>query len=81
MEEALIEMYLAGVSVRRAEDITEALWGSKVSPPSDHQRGEQKKRMSTLKIGATGLYKVDAIRMSMWMGSICGETGAESMRM
>ena len=25
-------MYLAGVSVRRAEDITEALWGSKVSP-------------------------------------------------
>jgi putative transposase len=26
-EEALIEMYLAGVSVRRVEDITEALWG------------------------------------------------------
>ena len=25
-------MYLAGVSVRRVEDITEALWGSKVSP-------------------------------------------------
>ena len=32
VEEALIEMYLAGVSVRRIEDITEALWGSKVSP-------------------------------------------------
>ena len=32
MEEALIEMYLAGVSVRRVEDIAEALWGSKVSP-------------------------------------------------
>ena len=31
MEEALIEMYLAGVSVRRVEDITEALRGSKVS--------------------------------------------------
>ena len=29
VEEALIEMYLAGVSVRRVEDITEALWGSK----------------------------------------------------
>ena len=28
VEEALIEMYLAGVSVRRVEDITEALWGS-----------------------------------------------------
>ena len=25
-------MYQAGVSVRRVEDITEALWGSKVSP-------------------------------------------------
>ena len=31
VEETLIEMYLAGVSVRRVEDITEALWGSKVS--------------------------------------------------
>ena len=31
VEEALIEMYLAGVSVRRVEDIIEALWGSKVS--------------------------------------------------
>jgi transposase-like protein len=27
VEEALIEMYLAGVSVRRVADITEALWG------------------------------------------------------
>ena len=32
VEEALIEMYLAGVSVRRIEDVTEALWGTKVSP-------------------------------------------------
>ena len=32
VEEALIEMYLAGVSVRRVEDVTEALWGAKVSP-------------------------------------------------
>jgi len=31
VEEALIEMYLAGVSLRRVEDITEALWGTKVS--------------------------------------------------
>ena len=31
VEEALIEMYLAGVSVRRVEDITELLWGIKVS--------------------------------------------------
>ena len=32
VEEALIQMYLAGVSVRRVEDVTEALWGAKVSP-------------------------------------------------
>ena len=32
IEEALIEMYLAGVSVRRVEDITEVLWETKVSP-------------------------------------------------
>ena len=31
IEEALMEMYLAGVSVRRVEDITEALWGTRVS--------------------------------------------------
>lgn len=30
VEEALMEMYLAGVSVRRVEDITEALWGTRV---------------------------------------------------
>lgn len=32
VEEAMIQMYLAGVSVRRVEDITEALWGQRVSP-------------------------------------------------
>ena len=32
VEESLIEMYLAGVSVRRVEDITETLWGARVSP-------------------------------------------------
>src|SRR5579864_8475714 len=31
VEEALIEMYLAGVSVRRVEDITQALWGTRES--------------------------------------------------
>ena len=39
VEEALIEMYLAGVSVRRVEDITEALWGSKVSPSTIREDG------------------------------------------
>lgn len=31
IEESLIEMCLAGVSVGRVEDITEALWGARVS--------------------------------------------------
>lgn len=31
VEEALVEMYLAGVSVRRVEDIRQALWGTRVS--------------------------------------------------
>jgi putative transposase len=31
VEEALIKMYLAGVSVRRVEDITQARWGTRVS--------------------------------------------------
>lgn len=34
VEESLMEMYLAGVSVRRVEDITEALWGTKISAGS-----------------------------------------------
>jgi len=41
IEEALIEMYLAGVSVRRVEDITEALWGAKVSPSTVSQLNQE----------------------------------------
>ena len=49
VEEALIEMYLAGVSVRRVEDITEALWGTRVSaldgvrPESGRSTGRSKR--------------------------------------
>jgi putative transposase len=32
VEEALVEIYLAGVSARCVEDITEAAWGTRVSP-------------------------------------------------
>ncbi len=32
VEESLMEMFLAGVSVRRVEDITEALWGVREKP-------------------------------------------------
>lgn len=34
VEEAMIEMYLAGVSTRRIEDVSEILWGSSVSAAS-----------------------------------------------
>ena len=62
VEEALIEMYLASVSVRRVEDITEALWGSKVSPSTISELNKK-------------------AYMSMWMGSIYAEIGAESSKM
>lgn len=42
-------MYLAGVSVRRVEDITEALWGTKVSPGTISNLN--KKRMNISKPG------------------------------
>ena len=32
VEEAIVEMYLAGVSTRRVEDVSEILWGASVSP-------------------------------------------------
>ena len=41
VEEALIEMYLAGVSVRRVEDITQALWGTRVSPSTVSQLNQK----------------------------------------
>ena len=41
VEESLVEMYLAGVSVRRVEDITEALWGTRVSPSTVSQLNQK----------------------------------------
>jgi hypothetical protein len=41
VEEALVEMYLAGVSVRRVEDITAALWGIRVSPSTLSELNER----------------------------------------
>jgi transposase-like protein len=41
VEEALIEMYLAGVSVRRVEDITEALWGTRIGPSTVSNLNQQ----------------------------------------
>ena len=48
VEEALIEMYLAGISVRRVEDITEALWGTQGQP----ERGVEPRQKIYAKIEA-----------------------------
>jgi Transposase, Mutator family len=55
VEEALIEMYLAGVSVRRVEDITEALWGTRVSPSwlGTALSNAFISRMSTMEVSST----------------------------
>lgn len=67
VEEALIEMYLAGVSVRRVEDITEALWGTKVSAGTVSNLN--KKVYGHLKPGATVPCK-GATPMFIWTVSI-----------
>jgi len=76
VEEALIETYLAGVSVRRVEDITEALWGSKVSPSTISELNTK-----AYVHGGIAHCRAAAIRTSMWMVSICAATGAGSMKM
>jgi len=50
VEEALVEMYLAGMSVRRVEDITEALWGTRHDENRIHglQSGQRLKHPSAL---------------------------------
>ena len=79
MEEALIEMYLAGVSVRRVEDITEALWGTKVSPSTISELN--KKAYVHIEDWRNRPLQGGRIHISMWMGSICAATGVESLKM
>ena len=68
VEEALIEMYLAGVSFRHIEDVTEALWGSKVSPGTISNLNK-KAYESTSKSGACVPFQ-ENIPTFMWMASI-----------
>ena len=55
-------MYPADVSVRRVEDITEALWDSKVSPAAVSELN--KKAYVHIDDWRTGLCRADGIRMS-----------------
>ena len=79
MEEALIEMYLAGVSVRRVEDITEALWGSKVSPATISELN--KKAYVHIEDWRNRPLQGGRYPYSMWTESTCAVTGAESLKM
>ena len=72
VEEALIEMYLAGVSVRRVEDITEALWGTRVSPSTVSDLN--KKITQRSKPGAIDRSKAST-PTSIWMASCSSAAG------
>ena len=78
-KEALIEMYLAGVSVRQVKDITEALWSSKVSPTTISELN-QKAYIHIENWQNLPLQGGD-ILMFTWRGYICVATGAESIKM
>ena len=79
VEEAFNERYLAGLSVRHVEDITEALWGNKVSPATTSELNKKTYvhiedwRNRSLQ---GGLYPYVYVA-----GPICATTGAESLRM
>src|SRR6478736_7702451 len=74
VEEALVEMYLAGVSVRRVEDITEALWGTRVSSGTVSRLNQKSYRdcdaWPNPEIGGefTYLYLDDVILKRGWAG-------------
>ena len=66
VEEALMELYLAGVSGRRVEGITAALWGTRVS----QARCRTSTRRSTPRSrpGGSGASRA-SIRTCIWVGS------------
>ena len=67
-------MYLAGVSVRRLEDITQALWGTRVlaSMVSDLNQNIYKQ------IEEWRRQPWATFRMSFW--TVCGSSGAGAAR-
>ncbi len=62
VEESLIEMYLAGVSVRRVEDITEALWGDE-SITRDNLQPQQEGLRKHRKMAHTPAFRRVSIRL------------------
>ncbi|HOR74906.1 MAG: IS256 family transposase [Kiritimatiellia bacterium] len=77
VEEALLAMYYAGVSMRRVEDITDALWGARVRPStlSDLNQKVAVKIDEWRTRPLTGRYVyvwLDAIWLKRtWAGEVC----------
>jgi transposase-like protein len=74
IEEAIVQMYLAGVSVRRVEDVTEALWGVPGSPPVQ-SRALTRRSTSTLNAGVPRRSRVIML-MFTWMALCSSGAGA-----
>jgi transposase-like protein len=83
VEEAMIEMYLAGVSTRRIEDISEILWGTEVSSSTvstlnQKAYGQIEKWRSRQLQGSYPVVYVDGIYTSSAAGEVrrpCGCAG------
>ena len=78
IEEAIVQMYLAGVSVRRVEDVTEALWGTRVS--SGTVSNLNKKSTNTLSGGVLRRLRV-MTPMCIWTVSCSSAVGVVTLRM
>jgi len=77
IEEAIVQMYLAGVSVRRVEDITEALWGTRVSSGTVSKLNQkvykhiERWRNQELEGGYAYVYLDGLLLKRSWGGEIC----------
>lgn len=77
LEETLIERYLAGVSIRRVEDIAKAVWGTKVSPSTVLTLNKKicEKIEARRNVSIAGEYPypyLDGILMKRsWAGKVC----------
>lgn len=77
VEEALIEMYFAGVSVRRVEDISKALWGSRVSAStiSDMKMGVRFREKLGYMPQHPGMYPNFTVERFMWYMAALKDVG------
>lgn len=86
VEEAVAEMYLAGVSVRRVDDIAEAPWGTRVSSGTVSRLNQkiyrhiEAWRNREIVCGFPYLYLDGVILKRSWTGEVRQHLGAGSDR-